>query len=129
LNLRAVLDLNDIVGNQSMGLAMHGRRGIRVRSVDKAKDLASAFIVPVLQVLHPVLVLCCHVTLVSTGDSGAGQALDLVAVYVEWRGWFSFSLPRCLRLGDKPDTNQTKLAALLATSPLSTLVRQIDNRN
>src|SRR5260221_2304341 len=79
----AFLDLDDLIGHQPMGLAMHSYSGIFARSLAEAKNCASAFI-PVPQVLDPVLLLNGEIAGGSTSSRFSRQPFHVtVNVHVE----------------------------------------------
>src|SRR5262249_9673957 len=53
----ALGDRVDLVGDEPVRLAVHRRRGVRVRRVDQAKDLAMLLVDPIPQVVNAVGVL------------------------------------------------------------------------
>src|SRR5215472_7242823 len=54
-------DWVDLVGDEPMGFAVHGRCGVGVGSVDQAEDLAVLLVDPVAQVVNAVCILGLHV--------------------------------------------------------------------
>src|SRR5919107_1051190 len=82
---RAFLDLGYLVGDQAVGLAVHGLGRLLVRGLCQAEDLARLFVEPVPEVLDPVLVLDLLVLPVGVGDRLGGQAFDVPVVINEQR--------------------------------------------
>src|SRR5258707_8273955 len=82
--LRAFLDLDDLICHQPMSLAMHRFSGCFARGLAQAKDRARAFIIPVPQVLDPVLLLNFEVPCVSPSGCFSRQPFHLTMdVHVE----------------------------------------------
>src|SRR6266508_2637610 len=83
--LRALCDLDDLVRDAAVCLAMHRRSGFFAGSLAQTEDAARAFVVPVFQVCDPMLALNRQILLVSLFNSRGGQTLHvLVHVLVEW---------------------------------------------
>ena len=57
LCLDAFLDLGQVIGHEAVRFSMDRRGGVRIRSLDEAPHLARSLVEPVLDVVHPVLVL------------------------------------------------------------------------
>ena len=55
LRLQSFLDLDDLVCNLTMGLAVYRLSGFFVWRLDQAENLSGAFVEPILQVLNPIL--------------------------------------------------------------------------
>src|SRR5688572_10347416 len=75
-------DRVDLVGHQTVRLAVHGVRGVGVRRLDQAEDLAALLIHPVVEVAHPVTVLDAEVGRVSPCDVGRARAVRQVVVNI-----------------------------------------------
>src|SRR5688572_13751375 len=81
-SLAAFLHLDDLVGDRTVRLTVHGRRGLLARRLDQTEHLAGALVEPVPEVVHPVLVLDGQVLAVRVGHLVLVGAFHPV-VYVE----------------------------------------------
>src|SRR5258705_5303557 len=82
--LRTLLDFEHRISDQAVRLAMHRRRRVRGRCIDKAEDLALPFVNPVAQVVHVVLALGLEIRHVRLSHIiGRYSAFDGVDIHVE----------------------------------------------
>src|SRR5258706_15648461 len=79
-------DLVPLVGHEAVGLAMDTVRGVLVRCVDEAVDMATHFVDPVVLVVDAVLALDAEVGLVRLGNVFGLDPWKVVAVHVERHG-------------------------------------------
>jgi hypothetical protein len=78
------LHFENVVGNQSVSLAMHSVRGLCRRCVDEAEDLALGLTHPVAEVPDVVRALRFEVCGVCLGNViDRGSAADSVDIHVE----------------------------------------------
>jgi hypothetical protein len=78
------LHFENVIGNESVSLAMHGARSLRRRGVDQAEDLAMGLIHPVAEVSDVMRALRFEVCGVGLGNvMGSGSAADSVDIHVE----------------------------------------------
>src|SRR3954470_24339123 len=72
----------DLIGDEPVGVAVHGVRGLGGRGVDEAEDLAGALVDPVAKVLDVVVALGGQIGLVGLGDVvDADPAFHVVDVH------------------------------------------------
>ena len=83
--LVSFLDLDQFVGEQPVGFAMHRDRRFLVRRFDETEHLARLLVEPVLEILHAVLLLRPQVDLVRSGDRVFGQARNVIVDVDEQR--------------------------------------------
>src|SRR5437870_10292522 len=76
--LRPLLHLDDLVGDQSVCLTMHGVGSFLAWSLDQTEGFARSRIEPVLVIRDSVVLLNLHVLFVRTLDRLGSQAIDLV---------------------------------------------------
>ena len=82
--LCAFLDLDYVVGHQPVCLAVYCLRGLRVRRIEQAEDLAVLLVEPVLKGLRSILVLGFEIPLVCSGHRLGGQSFYVfVVVHVQ----------------------------------------------
>jgi hypothetical protein len=75
-------DRIDLVGHQSMSLAVHGIRRLGIWSFDQAEDLAGLFVHPVPQILDSVRILVRKVGLMRFGHVvGPDSPFDRVNIH------------------------------------------------
>jgi Subunit ChlI of Mg-chelatase len=80
------LDLDDLVGDQAVGLAVNRVGGFLVWCLDQAVRPSGLRIEPVLVIRHPVLVLNRKVLLVRALDRLSRQTIDLVVgIHEQWQ--------------------------------------------
>lgn len=80
----AFVNLDDVVGDETVRFAVHSSSRVRVRCLDEAVDGALSLVVPVLLVGHAVLLLNSQVCLVSALDRLGREVGDILAgVHVE----------------------------------------------
>src|SRR5262249_34311844 len=71
-------DLDDLVGQEAVGLAVNGGCRLLAGRLDATEPLARPLVVPVSEIVHPVLVLDAQIGLVGAGDGRARQSIDLL---------------------------------------------------
>jgi hypothetical protein len=77
-------DLVDLVGDESVRLAVHRVGRLRVGSVDEAEDLAVGLVHPVVLVVDAVVALDREVRLVGLGDiCGVDRSVHVVHIHVQ----------------------------------------------
>ena len=64
-------DLVDLIGDETIGLAVHSRGRLCIRGIDEAEDLHRLLIDPIPSVVHSVLSLRLRVRLMRAGDVAA----------------------------------------------------------
>ena len=85
-------DLVDLIGDETMGLAVHPRGRLGIRSIDEAEDLPRLLIDPIPFVVRSVPSLRLQVRLMRAGDVASSYAaadpvhLHIVGIWI--------SLPR-----------------------------------
>jgi hypothetical protein len=81
---QSFLHFENVVGNQSVSLAMYSVRGVRRRCVDQAEDLALGLIHPVAEVPDVVRALRFEVCGVCLGNViDRGSAVNSMDIHVE----------------------------------------------
>ena len=68
LRLAAFLDLNNLVGDEPMRLAVYPFGRFLVGRFDQAEHRAVVFVEPVFEVLHPILLLDLKIRGMSSGN-------------------------------------------------------------
>ena len=80
----AFVDLDDVIGHQSVRFPMHGSSRLGIRSFNQAVDGTFGLVEPVLLVVHPVLLLGGQVRLMSALDRFLGEVRHVpVSIHVE----------------------------------------------
>ena len=86
----ALSHLGDLVGDQTVRLAVHGRCGLLGGCLDQAEDGTASLVEPVLQVVDPMLRLHFEISLVRACDCVSSESVDFVMlVHVERHDVFS----------------------------------------
>src|SRR5262249_47916448 len=80
--LGSFLHLDDLIGDHPVRLTVHGLRRFLARRLHEAEHLARAFVEPVAEVVHPVLLLDLQILAMGVRGHIRRQRLDLV-VHVE----------------------------------------------
>jgi hypothetical protein len=94
-------DFYDLVGNQSMCIAVHFLYRILIRRFYQAKDGLPPFVYPIGHAFTTVIILVeqvfgmspCYVPGLYTGH--------IVHIHVDWHTWSVFVLLKILNFGDK----------------------------
>jgi hypothetical protein len=76
--LGSLFDLDNLIGHQPVRLAVHALCRLLVRGFDQAKDLTGVFVIPVLDVIHPVLFVHREIRLVGLSSRVGCQALNVM---------------------------------------------------
>jgi hypothetical protein len=64
-------DLVDLIGDETMGLAVHPRGRLCIRGIDEAEDLPRLLIDPIPLAVHSVVGLSLQIRLMRAGDVAA----------------------------------------------------------
>src|SRR5262249_51524429 len=83
------LHLDNLIGDESVGLPVNRLCRLFARCLDEAEHLARPLVVPVAQVVHAVLVLNLEVLLMGATERLARQSLDFVVDVKIERHWGS----------------------------------------